>query len=83
MSDQEDLHKVLMKVTAKAMALETLLMAVIAQSADKVKILRAFEEEIDSHATRTLFESELRDFPEAELPVAYDHLFVQVSALCQ
>ena len=82
MSEQEDLHKVMMKVTAKAIALETLLMAVISQSTDKVKILKAFEEEIDSHASRTLFESELKDYPEAELPVAYDNLFVQVSALC-
>jgi hypothetical protein len=82
MSEHDDLHKVLMKVTAKAMALETLLMAVIAQSSDKVKILKAFEEEIDSNASRTLFESELKDYPESELPAAYDNLFVQVTSLC-
>lgn len=82
MSEHEDLHKALMTVTAKAMALETLLMAVISQSTDKVKILKAFEAEIDTHSSRTLFESELKDYPESELPVAYDNLFVQVSALC-
>ena len=83
MAEQEDLRKALMKVTAKAMALETLLLAVISHATDKVKILKAFEEELSSQATRTLFESELRDYPEAELPVAYDHLFVQLTALCQ
>ncbi len=44
MADQDDLHKSLLKVTAKALALETLLMVVISQSPDKVKILKAFEE---------------------------------------
>lgn len=83
MSDSEELHKVLMQVTAKAMALETLLMAVISQSSEKVKILKAFEEVRESHATRTLFESELKDYPESELPAAYDDLFAQVTALCQ
>ena len=82
MSEHDDLHKALMQVTAKAMALETLLMAVIAQSPDKVKILKAFEADIDAISTRTLFESELKNYPEAELPVAYDHLLVQVSSLC-
>ena len=83
MSEYDDLHKALMKTTAKAMALETLLMAVIATSKDKVAVLRAFEQEMDAHHSRTLFESEMRDFPEAELPVAYDNLFVQLTALCQ
>jgi hypothetical protein len=83
MSDQDDLHKSLLKVTAKAMALETLLMVVIAQSADKVNILKAFEEELSGQSTRTLFDSEIRDYPESELPVAYDSLFVQLTALCQ
>jgi hypothetical protein len=82
MSEQEDLQKALLKVTAKSIALEKLMMAVISQSPDKVKILKAFEEEMEQGVTRTLFESELRDYPESELPAAYDHLFVQVTALC-
>jgi hypothetical protein len=83
MSEEDDLRKALLNVTAKAMALETLMMAVISQSSDKVKILKAFEQEMESHSTRTLFESELRDYPESELPAAYDSLFVQITALCQ
>ena len=82
MSEQEDLQKALLKVTAKSIALEKLLMAVISQSAKKINILKAFEEEMERGVTRTLFESELRDYPESELPAAYDNLFVQVTALC-
>jgi hypothetical protein len=82
MSEQEDLQKALLKVTAKSIALEKLLLAVISQSADKIKILKAFEEEMEQGVTRTLFESELKDYPESELPAAYDNLFVQVTALC-
>jgi hypothetical protein len=82
MSEQEDLQKALLKVTAKTIALEKLMMAVISQSANKVDILKAFEEEMERGVTRTLFESELRDYPESELPAAYDSLFVQVTALC-
>lgn len=83
MSEQSDLHKVLMTVTARSMALETLLLAVISQSSNKVEILKAFEEELSDQSTRTLFDSEMKDYPEAELPVAYDNLFVQLTALCQ
>jgi hypothetical protein len=83
MSENDDLHKALMQVTAKAMALEMLLMVVIAQSPDKLKVLKGFESEIDNQSTRTLFESELRTYPEAELPIAFDHLLVQLSTLCQ
>jgi hypothetical protein len=82
MSDQNDLHRALMKVTARAMALEALIMAVIGQSKDKLEILKAFEHVVENDSTRTLFESELKDYPENELPGAYDNLLVQLSALC-
>jgi hypothetical protein len=82
MSEHEDMQKALLKVTAQSIALEKLLMAVISQSTDKINILKAFEEEMERGVTRTLFESELRDYPESELPAAYDNLFVQVTALC-
>ena len=83
MSDQDELHKSLLKTTARAMALEKLLLAVVAASPDKVQILKAFEHEMESHSTRTLFDSEMKDYPENELPAAYDSLFGQVMALCQ
>jgi len=82
MSEHDDLHKAVMQATAKAMALEMLLMVVISQSPDKLKILKAYEAEIENQSTRTLFESELKDYPEAELPIAFDHLLVQLSSLC-
>jgi hypothetical protein len=82
MSDHDDLHKTLMKVTARAIALETLLLAVIAHSTEKIKILNAFEHEMEQQSTRTLIESEMKDHPDKDLPVAYDHLLVQVAALC-
>lgn len=82
MSEYDDLHKALMKVTAKAMALETLLLTMIAQSPDKVEILKRFEHELESSSTRTLFESQMKDYPEDDLPVAYDSLLVQISSLC-
>jgi hypothetical protein len=82
-SEHDDLHKMLMKLTARTMALETLLLTVISQASNKVEILKAFEDDLSSLSERTLFDSELKDYPEAELPVAYDNLFVQVTALCQ
>lgn len=82
MSEHDDLHKALLKATAMSMALEKLVLAVISQSRDKVEILKAFEEEMDSQSTRTMFESDMRDYPERELPAAYDHLFAQVTAMC-
>lgn len=82
MPDHDELHNAMMKVTARAMALETLLLAVIAHSTDKIRILNAFEHELENQSARTLFDSELKDYPEKELPVAQDHLLAQVAALC-
>jgi hypothetical protein len=82
MPEHEELHGAMMKVAARAMALETLLLAVIAHSTDKMQILNAFERELENQSARTLFDSEMKDYPEKELPVAQDHLLAQVAALC-
>ena len=82
MPDNDELRETLMKVSARVMALETLVLAMIAQSPDKIKILSAYEHELEGQSTRTLFESQLKDHPEKELPVACDQLLVQVAALC-
>ena len=82
MSDHEDMRKAMVSMTAKAMALEMLVLAVFSESADKVKILKALDEEMTNRSTRTLFESEMKDCPETELAVACDILCGQLNALC-
>jgi hypothetical protein len=82
MPEQDDMHNTMMKVTARAMVLETLLLAVIANSSEKIKILKAFEHELENQSARTLFDSEMKDYPEKELPAVQDHILGQVAALC-
>jgi hypothetical protein len=82
MSEYDDLHSAMMKVTARAMALETLVLALVAHYPEKMKVLNAFEHELENQSATTLFESELKNHPEKDLPVAQDHLLAQVAALC-